>query len=103
MLLAEKLARWTSSLKYGDLTPEAIHETKRRFIDSLGTALGAYKSAPATIARQTALALPFPKGGSVVVGTKHRTTPDMAAFANGAHIRYLDYNDTYHAKEHEHP
>lgn len=103
MLLAEKLARWTSSLKYGDLTPEAIHETKRRFIDSLGTALGAYKSAPATIARQTALALPFPKGGSVVVGTKHRTTPDMAAFANGAHIRYLDYNDTYLSKEPAHP
>ncbi len=104
MLLAEKLAHWTHKIKYTDLTPEAIHETKRRFIDSLGTALGAYRSKPATIARQTALALPFPgKGGAVVVGTKHRTTPDMAAFANGAHIRYLDYNDTYLSKEPAHP
>lgn len=105
MLLAEKLANWTHKLKYTDLTPEAIHETKRRFIDSLGTALGAYKGTPATITRQTALNLPKAKTGhgAVVVGTKHRTTPDMAAFANGAHIRYLDFNDTYLSKEPAHP
>lgn len=104
MLLAEKLAHWTHKIKYSDLTADAIHEAKRRFIDSLGTALGAYRSKPATIARQTALALPYPgAGGAVVVGTMHRTTPDMAAFANGAHIRYLDYNDTYLSKEPAHP
>ncbi len=105
MLLAEQLADWTYKLKYSHLTKDAVHETKRRFIDSLGTALGAYHSKPATIARQTACALPYPTktGGSVVVGTKHRTTPDMAAFANGAHIRYLDYNDTYLSKEPAHP
>jgi len=103
MLLAEKLANWTSKLKYADLTKEAIHETKRRFIDSLGTSLGAFKSKPATIARQTVAAVPYPKNGSAVVGTKMRTTPDLAAFANGAHIRYLDYNDTYLSKEPAHP
>ncbi len=103
MLLAEKLARWTHKLKYSDLSKEAIHECKRRFIDSLGTALGAYKSKPATIARATAAALPIKKGGSVVVGTNLQTTPDLAAFANGAHIRYLDYNDTYLSKEPAHP
>lgn len=103
MLLAEKLARWTDRLRYSDLTPAAIHETKRRVIDSLGTALGAYGSKPASIARATALSLPYPKGGAALVGTTHRTTPDMAAFANGAHIRYLDYNDTYLSKEPAHP
>lgn len=105
MLLAEKLANWTHKLKYTDLTPEAIHETKRRFIDSLGTALGAYKGTPATITRQTALNIPKSKNGegAVVVGTKHRTTPDVAAFANGAHIRYLDFNDTYLSREPAHP
>ena len=103
MLLAEKLAHWTYNLKYSDLTTESIHETQRRFIDSLATSLGAYRSKPATIARQTALALPCAGKGAVVVGTTHRTTPDMAAFANGAHIRYLDYNDTYLSKEPAHP
>ncbi len=105
MLLADKLANWTHKLKYSDLTPEAIHETKRRFIDSLGTSLGAYKADPARIARQTALGVKAGKegAGSIVVGTSHRTTPDLAAFANGAHIRYLDYNDTYLSKEPAHP
>ncbi len=103
MLLAEKLADWTHRLKYSELTAEAIHETKRRIIDSLATALGAYHSKPAKIARQTATAVAQPRGGAVVLGTKHRTTPDLAAFANGAHIRYLDYNDTYLSKEPAHP
>ncbi len=105
MLLAQKLANWTHKLKYSDLTSEAIHETKRRFIDSLGTALGAYKADPARIARATALAVPKAKTGkgAVVVGTRHRTTPDVAAFANGAHIRYLDFNDTYLSLEPAHP
>jgi 2-methylcitrate dehydratase len=103
MLLAEKLARWARRLDYADLTQDAIHETKRRFIDSLATSLGAYRSKPAAIARAAAMSVAQGKGGSVVVGTRHRTTPDLAAFANGAHIRYLDYNDTYLSKEPAHP
>src|SRR5690606_23045529 len=97
MLLADKLAQWTANLKYENLTDEAIHEVKRRMIDSTATALGAYHSAPATITRATAEALPF-KGGATVFGTNARTTPDMAALCNGAHVRYLDYNDTYLSK-----
>ena len=103
MLLAEKLADWTCKLKYTHLTKDAIHEVKRRFIDSLATSLGAYGSKPARIARQTAAAVPVKRDGAVVVGTRHRTTPDLAAFVNGAHIRYLDYNDTYLSKEPAHP
>lgn len=103
MLLAEKLADWTHKLKYTDLTKDAVHEVKRRFIDSLATSLGAYESKPARIARQTALAVPVRRDGAVIVGTRQRTTPDLAAFANGAHIRYLDYNDTYLSKEPAHP
>lgn len=103
MLLAQKLADWTNKLKYSDLTAEAIHETKRRFIDSLGTSLGAYKSKPATIARQIASEVPAAKNGAVIVGTKMRAPAAIAAFANGAHIRYLDYNDTYLSLEPAHP
>jgi 2-methylcitrate dehydratase len=103
MLLAEKLADWTHKLKYTDLTKDAVHEVKRRFIDSLATSLGAYGSQPARIARQTASSVPVSRGGAVIVGTRQRTTPDLAAFANGAHIRYLDYNDTYLSKEPAHP
>ncbi len=103
MLLAEKLADWTHRLKYSDLTPEAIHEVKRRLIDSTATALGAYSSKAAQIARATALAVPVSKGGAAIIGTRQKTTPDLAAFCNGAHVRYLDYNDTYLSKEPAHP
>jgi 2-methylcitrate dehydratase len=103
MLLAEKLAEWTAKLKYTDLTAEAIHEVKRRMIDSTGTALGAWSSKPARIARATAAAVPAARGGAAIFGTKRRTTPDLAAFCNGAHVRYLDYNDTYLSKEPAHP
>lgn len=103
MLLAEKFADWTHKLKYSDLTKDAVHEVKRRFIDSLATSLGAYGSKPARIVRETASSVPVSRGGAVIVGTRHRTTPDLAAFANGAHMRYLDYNDTYLSKEPAHP
>jgi len=102
VLLADTLARWADALNYADLTPEAIHEVKRRLIDSTATALGAYTSAAASIARATAAAVPV-KGGSTIIGTRDRTTPDLAAFCNGAHVRYLDYNDTYLSKEPAHP
>ena len=41
--------------------------------------------------------------GATLWGTKVRTLPDLAAFANGAMVRYLDFNDTYLSKEPAHP
>ena len=41
--------------------------------------------------------------GSCVIGTKHRLDPVQAAFNNGLLIRWLDYNDTWLAKEWGHP
>ena len=41
--------------------------------------------------------------GATVWGTRHRTSPDLAAFANGTQVRYLDYNDTYLSLEPAHP
>jgi 2-methylcitrate dehydratase len=41
--------------------------------------------------------------GATLWGTGHKTLPDLAAFANGALVRYLDFNDTYLAKEPAHP
>src|SRR6185436_6286061 len=41
--------------------------------------------------------------GATIWGTRSKTTPDLAAFANGALVRYLDFNDTYLALEPAHP
>jgi 2-methylcitrate dehydratase PrpD len=36
----ETLARYATSLRYGDLSPGAVKEAKRHVIDSLGCAMG---------------------------------------------------------------
>ena len=49
--LAHKLADFACTLEYAHLGKNAVHEVKRRLIDSLGCALGAWNEEPCTIAR----------------------------------------------------
>jgi len=100
MTIANMLAEYAGKLKYTDLPEDVVHEVKRRVIDSIGCAIGALNSEPAKIARKIAS---LTKGSSSIIGTNLKTSPDLAAFANGVAIRYLDYNDTYLAKEPAHP
>lgn len=102
MDLAEKLSAYAARLRFEDLPQEAVHEVKRRLIDTLGCAMGAWHSEPATIARKLALTQSS-SFGATVIGTTHQTPPETAAFANGVMFRYLDYNDTYLSKEPAHP
>ena len=111
--IAQRLAEYAHNLKYADLPQEVVHEAKRRVIDSIGCAIGAFGSEPSRIARKIATDLnphpsrPSKKRGSsfqaTILGTNIETAPDLSAFANGVAIRYLDYNDTYLAKEPAHP
>ena len=103
MTIAQRMAQWANALKFEDLPEKTVHEVKRRVIDSIATCLGAYHSAPARIARAKAMAVTDPPPSANVWGTNHRTSPDLAAFANGAMVRYLDYNDTYLSLEPAHP
>src|SRR5262249_36410392 len=38
-----------------------------------------------------------------VLGTRHASSPDMAGFANGVMVRYLDCNDSYFSPGGGHP
>lgn len=101
-MIADRLSRYCQSIR-NDAVPSAVaHEVKRRVLDSLGCAFGAFTASPCRIARQLAQAVKVP-GGATLWGTSHRTLPDLATFANGALVRYLDFNDTYLAKEPAHP
>lgn len=100
--LAERLAVYTNSLHYEDLPEDVIHEVKRRVIDSLGCALGAYNSEPVRIAIEVASTVESTYNATIF-GTKKKTSPELATFTNGTMIRYLDYNDTYLSKEPAHP
>lgn len=100
--LAQWFAEKAQAATVESLGAKTIHEVKRRILDSIGCALGAWKSRPGKVARQVAGDVPVSKGASLL-GGKQRTTPDLAAFANGALVRYLDFNDTYLSQEPAHP
>lgn len=99
--LARHLADYACGLRFEDLTPEAIHETKRRFIDSFATAVGAMDADAYAIARKCALRVKGEPGATLLGGGS--SSPEWATFVNGLLIRYLDYNDTYLSLEPAHP
>jgi len=100
--LAHQLADYACALRFEDMSKDVVHEVKRRVIDSLGCALGAWNEEPCVIARKVASDFSA-RQGSTIIGTNHKAPPDWAAFANGCCIRYFDYNDTYLSKEPAHP
>src|SRR5256714_12999998 len=100
--LAERLADFAAALRFEHLPAAAVHEVKRRVIDSVGCALGAWHTEPCAIARRVASTMSA-QNGAHLWGTRHPAPPDWAAFANGCLVRYLDYNDTYLSKEPAHP
>lgn len=103
MTLGRRLAQWVNALRYEDLPAKTVHEVKRRVIDSIATCLGAYRAHPSRVVRAKAMAVNDPPPAATVWGTNHNTTPELAAFANGTMVRYLDYNDTYLSLEPAHP
>jgi 2-methylcitrate dehydratase len=100
--LAEQLADYAAALRFEDLPAPVVHELKRRVIDSIGCALGAWQAEPCVMARRVASTFSAERGATLL-GTAHRAPLDWAAFANGCLVRYLDYNDTYLSKEPAHP
>ena len=101
-MLAEQLADYSADLSFKKLPSIAVHEVKRRVLDSLACAYGAMSAPPCKVAKRMATSISM-KEGATVWGTHHRTTPDLATFANGSFVRYLDFNDTYLSKEPAHP
>jgi len=92
--IVEHLSGYAAQLRYEDLPAEVIHQAKRLIVDTVGCALGGYDSVPAGIARDIAATVTSQQPATVMVSGQ-KTSPDLATFANGVAIRYLDYNDGY--------
>lgn len=100
--IERKLIDYALLLDYGDLSPETVHQAKRRIADTIGGALGAFAAGPSRIARR--MAQPVAGGPAARVwGSLVPTTPEAAAFANGTMLRFLDINDTHRVKDGSHP
>ncbi len=96
------ICSYAIGLKFDDLGPETVHQAKRTVIDTLGCAMGGFSSRPAQISRDLALRVAS-STPSRVLGTASYSSPDMAAFANGVMLRYLDCNDCYFSPGGGHP
>src|SRR5262247_760276 len=96
------LCEYALSLSYRDLPQEVIRRTKYIVVDTFGCALGGAESPPAKIARAVAAEVTSVIPSTVLVSGQ-KTSPDLAAFANGVMIRYLDFNDTYAGSPTCHP
>jgi 2-methylcitrate dehydratase len=98
--LADRLAAYADGLRFEDLDPATIERVKTHVIDTIGCGIGAFDERPVRICRDIALSVP---GTATVAGTRRRSTPELATFANCAAFRYLDFNDSYVGKFTAHP
>jgi 2-methylcitrate dehydratase len=93
MSAARKLAEYAFHFISQDLPGDVIHQTKRMVLDTLGCAIGGYES-EARRAIEAYVKESGHPGEATVFGSGMRTSCLNAALANGAMVRYLDYNDT---------
>src|SRR5262249_41971810 len=92
--LAETLARYAAGLRYEDLPDDVIRLAKRAILDTVGCAFGGYGAGPSRIAIKLASETRS-NDGATVFFDGISTSPDLATFANGVMIRYLDFNDSF--------
>ncbi len=102
MTHSEKLAAFVDRACYETLSEEAVTQLKTRLLDSLGCAFGALPSQ--TMRSLHEHTVEFSGHGPCTLIGGGSTTPDRAAFYNGALVRYLDFNDSFMAvREYAHP
>jgi 2-methylcitrate dehydratase len=100
--ITHMLAGYASGVVAEDLPEETAHEVKRRILDSIGVAVAGLDGDAPAAARAYAAELPD-RNGATIWGSQLRTSPEVAGFANGVAVRYLDFNDTYLSREPLHP
>ena len=96
------IADYAHALRFSDLPAAVVHQCKRCVVDTFGVALGAFDADASRIAREMAQRTSVASGARVI-GTNHRTLPELAAFANGVMVRYLDGNDGFNTGGSGHP
>lgn len=100
--IVEKLAELSGEFRFDALPAAVIDKAKILVLDSLGCALGGFASRPSVIMRSIVSHM----GGhpeSTLFVTGERTSALAATWVNGTMIRYLDFNDTFFARDPSHP
>jgi len=94
--MLREMARFVRRAEFRHLPEEVVEALKIRVLDSLGCALGAVCAPLLRLIRDQVLEFGGVPWCTLIGGG--RTAPDRAAFYNSALVRYLDFNDSYLAK-----
>lgn len=98
----QRLADYALATGFDRLSPDAAHQFKRRLIDTLASAMSGYGDPVCKMARGFAQK----RSGAptaAIWGSHARASAEMAAFANGVMLRFMDISDTYVGKSRGHP
>src|SRR5256714_2322301 len=87
----EQIAEWAASRTFADIKPADRPYLKCLVLDTIGCALGALDHQPILAARALTDDLGGSQWSTLIGGGK--SSPDRAAFFNGACVRYLDFMD----------
>ncbi|WP_030372743.1 MmgE/PrpD family protein [Streptomyces rimosus] len=99
--LAWKLAAVATATE--ELDADSVTMAVNRVIDNAAVAVASLLRRPVAVARAQATAHRGAAPGASVFGTRIRTSPEWAAWANGTAVRELDFHDTYLAADYSHP
>jgi 2-methylcitrate dehydratase len=93
--IVDEFVKYARDISFESLSEEVVHATNVRVIDTFGSLIGGFFGEPCRVSRAVAAQI-FSANGSTVIGTREKTSPDMAAFVNGTTARYVEMNDVYH-------
>ncbi|AHG64109.1 MmgE/PrpD family protein [Advenella mimigardefordensis] len=96
-LITKQLIELAQNTRYERLGAETVHECKRRIIDSIACAMASFNH-PLSISMRTLASSYRGAPDAALWGTGVRTTPEMAAFANGVMVRVGENSDTFIGK-----
>jgi len=95
MTLVQELAAFLTHARWEMVSAASQERLKQRVLDALGCAYGALGAAPIQAIREHTLEFGGNPRATLIGTAGARTSPDRAAFANGAAVRYLDFNDCF--------
>jgi 2-methylcitrate dehydratase len=94
MTTTEELADFALSVRYDDFSRDAQEELKKRVLDSVGIAVGAFGADATDIVRETSVEVEA-DGPCRLWGSDFDSSPVTATMHNTALTRYLDYMDSF--------
>lgn len=90
-----RLCEYAEQLSYSQLPDAVVGAAKLRVVDTFGALLAAYPDSSCQRIRSTAVTPPD-GGGATILGSRAKTSTEMAAFINGTTARFAELNDAYH-------